>query len=394
MKTPQNSPENTAPAPLALRRRLLLKTATAWGLGSTALGAWAQGPRTPASGTRMVTVAQIADMSTSQIDVSKDFVIGARAAWADINSKGGLRGVPIQHLVLETDGTASALQGALHQLKTQPQCVALFGCVGHATASAAAALVQRELPDLPHVAPWMHHLDGDIGDNTFPIFASRREQISHALQSLANMGIDSVGVVYANAAEKAANQADIERLGRGMPLRLLQLPVVADLAQLAQTLDARSPRILVFLGGTPELMAFCQGVGQQAQQRYIVAMADVNLQILQQSQLTRHAAVITTQVVPLVNAQAPVVRLYRQAMARLYDESPTPQSLAGFMAARYTFEALKSLDASPSRAALLAALRQRQALDLGGFQITANTQRRSGSYVTQSMLASDGRVVG
>ncbi len=394
MNTTQNFPPTVAQAPLALRRRLLLKTATAWGLGGASLGAWAQGPRSSTAGARVLTVAQIADMSTAQIDVSKDFVIGARAAWAEINAKGGIRGLPVQHLVLETDGTPASLQGAIQQLKTQPQCVALFGSVGHSVASATATLVQRELPDLPHLAPWIHHLDGDIGETTFPIFASRREQISHALKSLSNMGIDNIGVVYANAAEKASNQADIERLGRGTQMRLQQLPVHADLAQLAQTLDARSPRILVFLGGTPELMAFCQGVGQQAQQRYIVAMADVNLQTLQQSQPTRHAAVINTQVVPLVNAQTPVVRLYRQAMARLYDESPTPQSLAGFMAARYTFEALKALEATPSRTALLASLRQRQALDLGGFQVTANTQRRSGSYVTQSMLASDGRVVG
>lgn len=377
-----------------VRRRFLQSTA-ALGLGAALPLAWAQAPRAPGSnGARMVTVAQVADMSTGQIDMSKDFVIGARAAWADINAKGGVRGAAVQHLVLETDGSAASLNNAVAQLKPQTQCVALFGSVGHGAASAVGTLAQRELPDLPHIAPWLHQTDGAIGETTFPIFASRREQIGHALKSLSTMGIDSVGVVYANNGEKTSSQSDIERLGKELQMRLVQYPVSADMARLASGLDASSPRILVFMGGTPELLDFCQGVGKQAQQRYIVAMADVNLQTLQQSNLTRHAAVITTQVVPLVNTQLPVVRLYREAMSRLYDESPTPQSLAGFMAARYTFEALKALDGAPTRTALLAALRQRQALDLGGFQVTANAQRRSGTFVTQSMLASDGRVVG
>lgn len=376
-----------------MRRRTLLKAGCAGGLALAGIHAHAQGNH--ASGaTRVVTVAQIADMSTSQIDVSKDYVIGARAAWADINSKGGLRGTTVQHLVLEVDGSAAALRNAIAQIKALPQCVALSGTVGDATASAACTLATRELPDLPHIAPWLHHPDGDMGDTTFPIFAPRQLQITHALKSLSTMGISSIGVVYANPAEFKSNQATIAQLAQALQLRVTPLPVQADLALLAHSLDASSPRILVFLGGTPELLEFCQGVGKQAQQRYIVAMADVNLQTLQQSNLTRHAAVIATQVVPLVTAPLPVVRQYRDAMTRLYDESPTPQSLAGFMAARYTFEALKALDGTPTRAALLGALRTRPLIDLGGFAVTATAQRRSGSFVTQSMLAGNGRVIG
>ena len=38
---------------------------------------------------RSVLVAQIVDTSPTQQDVSKDFLIGSRAAWQDINLKGG-----------------------------------------------------------------------------------------------------------------------------------------------------------------------------------------------------------------------------------------------------------------------------------------------------------------
>jgi ABC-type branched-subunit amino acid transport system substrate-binding protein len=59
---------------------------------------------------RSITVGQIVDMSPSQQDVSKDFLVGCRAAWQDINSRGGIRGRSINHLALETDGSAQSLQ--------------------------------------------------------------------------------------------------------------------------------------------------------------------------------------------------------------------------------------------------------------------------------------------
>lgn len=377
------------------RRRALLQhgALSAAGLALGAGSVQAQGSKSASAG-RPITLAQIADMSAAQIDVSKDFLVGARAAWADINAKGGLRGQPVQHLVLEADGSRASLERAVDSLRATPQCVLAFGTVGHLAAAQSAELLHSALPDLAHVAPWLQTTDNNVAPTSFPIFAGRREQIQHALKSLTNMGIAQVGVVFASAAERTASLPGLERMGQSLGLQLVLLPQQTDLQRQGSSLDARSPRVLLFIGGTPELMALAQGIGKQAQQRYIVALADVNVQTLQQSGLSRHAAVIATQVVPLVNAQAPMVRLYRDTMARLYDEPPSPQSLAGFVAARYTFEVLRQIDGPIHRASALAALQQRKALDLGGFQVSAGAQQRSGTYVTQSMLASDGRFIG
>ena len=125
------------------------------------------------------------------------------------------------------------------------------------------------------------------------------------------------------------------------------------------------------------------------------AMADANLQTLAQlGTLTSTAPVVVTQTVPLVNAGLPVVRAYRDAMVRYYDEPPTPQSLAGFIGARYAITVLQGLDAAPTRQNVLAACQRRNPLDLGGFQVRFDGNKRSGHYVTQSMLSPDGRVVG
>ena len=103
---------------------------------------------------------------------------------------------------------------------------------------------------------------------------------------------------------------------------------------------------------------------------------------------------IATQVVPMVNSSLPLVKAYRQALGRLYDEPPTPLSLAGYVAARYTQEVLQGIDAPVTRQGALQAFSRRHAVNLGGFHIAPDARSQGAAYVTQSMIAADGRLVG
>jgi ABC-type branched-subunit amino acid transport system substrate-binding protein len=333
-------------------------------------------------------------MSTSQIDVSKDFLVGSRTAWQEINAKGGVLGTPIKHLVLEVDGSAASLRTAIESLKTEPHCIALFGTAGDRAASQLTTLVRREMPDLPHVAPWLQNPDAVAASNTFPIFASRQEQIAYAIKSLSVMGITQVGAVYGSAAEFAAYRGDLEQIARTLKLTIASYHTTGDLRDLAQTLTPESPRVLLFVGGTPEMVRFAQGVEKQAAQRYLIAMSDVNLQSIQQLGASRFTPMIATQVVPMVNSNLPVVRAYRSALGRLFDEPPTPLSLAGYLAARYTYEVLQGVDGTLTRSAALQAFTRKSPVDLGGFRITPDPKSQGTAFVTQSMVATDGRLVG
>ena len=159
-------------------------------------------------------------------------------------------------------------------------------------------------------------------------------------------------------------------------------------------MTSRTPAVLLFVGGTPELAEFTQGLEKQSRQRYIVALADVNLQTMLQMGAARNTPVIATQPVPMVNASLPIVRSYRETLARLFDEPPTPLSLAGFIAARYTYEVLHDVEGPLTRQSALAAFQRRSTLDVGGYRISFNPQRRSGTYVTQTMMTLDGRLIG
>ena len=340
------------------------------------------------------TVVQIADMSAGQTDVSRDFLTGSRAAWQEINAKGGVGGRTIAHQTLEVDGSLASVRNAIDTLRKQPQVIAVCGTVGGPAAALVADLLRRELPDMPHIAPWLQAPQEALGDNTFAVFASRQAQITHAVQSLAQVGIKEIGAVFATPADFSTYAADTQRVAQSLQVQLKTFPPVADLQQLASSLNNESPRILVFLGGTPELHQFAQGLGQRSGQRFIVAMSDVNLQTLLQLGLPRQAAVIATQVVPMVNSSLPVVRAYRESLTRYFDEPPTPQSLAGYISARFAYAALQRADAPLNRAGLMTALQRRSSVDLGGFRIQIDEKQRTGTYVTQSMISSDGKLVG
>jgi ABC-type branched-subunit amino acid transport system substrate-binding protein len=377
-----------APAHFTQRRRALL-LATAATLATPAV------PAQPgrAAG-KPVTVAQIFDTSAAQQDVSKDFLIGSRAAWHDINARGGVRGRPVTHLNLEVDGSAASIRAALDVVRDNASCVVLSGTAGDPVAGEVTNLLRQDNVAIAHAAPWLQNASIDVDDRTFPIFAARQEQIGHALKSLTVVGVQDVGAVYATPAEYRLYREDLERAASALMLRLQTFRADGDLDRMGRRLTPGTPAILLFVGGTPELVRFIQGLDRQQRQRYLVALADVNLQTMMQMGGARSTPVIATQAVPMVTASLPVVRAYRETMARLFDEPAAPLSLAGFIAARYTYEVLSDIKGPLTRQTVLAAFQRRGTLDVGGFRVSFDARRRSSGFVTQSMLTQDGRVVG
>jgi hypothetical protein len=298
----------------------------------------------------------------------------------------------VQHLVLEVDGSAASVRQAVQAALAEPACIALFGTVSDPVAAQVAALLKAEDIGLAHAAPWLQNASADADERTLAIFANRRQQIAHALKSLSVGGMQEVGAVFASPRDAQLYRPDVVGSAEALRLKLTTWTAQGDLAQLGQRLGPATPAVLLFIGGTPEAVQFTRGLDRQARQRYVIAMADVNLQNVQQMGGGRSTPVIATQAVPMVNAALPLVRRYRQVMGRLFDEPPVALSLAGFIAAQYTHDVLADMEGVPTRASVLAAFQRKLELDLGGFRISLD--RRGTGYVTQSMLTADGRVVG
>ena len=172
------------------------------------------------------------------------------------------------------------------------------------------------------------------------------------------------------------------------------MPVQPDLTLQAQQISNTNVPLVLFVGGTPELVQFTRGWGQGNMLRYIIALADVNLLTAQQMIGNRRVPVVGTQAVPVVSSAMPIVRRYRQALAKYYDEPPTALSLAGYISARYTAQVLLSVRGNLNRSAAYEAFLRRQSIDLEGFRVSYENGKLQNAFVTQSMLSADGRALG
>jgi ABC-type branched-subunit amino acid transport system substrate-binding protein len=343
---------------------------------------------------RPVTLAQIVDMSTTQQDISKDFLIGSRAAFQEINAQGGINGHKVMHWTIETDGSSQSLRAAWSQVRDNPNCVMLFGSTADPLVNQLNTVLRNEKSALAHVAPWLQSSSPENYAFTFPIFASRGDQITHALKSLSVAGLHNIGVVFASEIERTQNLRDVQNIAKALNLDLQEQVATSNLREAGQKLNTSSATVILFVGGTPELAQFTQGLEKLNQRRYIVALADVNLQTLQQMGSAKTLPIIVTQAVPVVSSALPIAREYRQALAKLFDEPPTPLSLAGYIAARYTIDVLQNINGPLSRTSVLDAFNKRQVTDVGGFRVAFDSNKRSSAYVTQSMLSANGRVIG
>ena len=346
---------------------------------------------------RPLVVAQIVDLSLNQQDVSRDFLVGSRSAWQDLNARGGVRGRTVQHITLETNGTPASLKTAWQAAHKQSGCVALSGCVGN---TAAAALVtMQSSADTPSamalIAPWLHNAVSDTeAETVFEVFPDHQTQIAHAIKTHASLGVKQIGVVFASAQVQQQSRSYVLQVAQSLGLEAQILPHSSPPTPAAG--PPTTPTIILFVGGTPELHAFVSKlVAPPGRQCFVVALADVNLQVLAQMGGTpKGISIIATQAVPLISSSLPVVRAYRDALGRFFDESPSPQGLAGFIAARYTAEVLSGITGPITRATVLSALQRRADVNMGGYVVAYRGKKRSNAYVTQSMLTQDGRIIG
>ncbi len=377
---------------MKIQRRQCLKTGLLAGVSMSTFSVWAQNAAS-LSTTGGLMVGQIADVSNAYQDISKDFIIGSRAAWQEINAAGGIRGQRIRHQVIEMDGSAAELDKAWKQLRDDESCLATFGSCADAMASQVTVRNSAERNELAHAAPWLQNAAIDINRGTFPIFSNREHQIQHALRSMSNVGIGSLSVVYQSERDRAINTQDISRIASNLKLGLRQWPVEADLVAQSRRISATQVPLVLFVGGTPELVQFMQGWNRSGGIRYIVALADVNLQTALQMSGGKHVPVIGTQAVPVVSSSVRIAQRFRVALAKYFDEPPTALSLAGYISARYTAQVMQSAK-TLTRASIYDAFVRRGSMDLEGFRIEVENGRLQSAFVTQSMMSLDGRVIG
>ena len=339
-------------------------------------------------------VTQLLDMSADQQQLSRDYATGLRLAFAELAG----RGVPAPQVQsIETDGSPAAVRQALQAVRADGRQVALVGTAGEALALASVSEAAQQQLDMAHVAPWLADSRFDADPRLFALFASREEQIRVVLRGLSVAGVSELGVIYPPGPRVAALQAGMAAVAERLKLRTRNLVLQAGkpLAQQAGALPANAPYFLLFMGGAIELALFTQGLGLGAARHSLLCLSDVDTNTFTQLSPGQGVSVIFTDVVPNPRtSKLAVVRAYRDALQRLFDEPPSTVSLAGYLAGRYAATVIAAAGPGASRARVLAEFQRRRPLDVDGWPLDFDAQGRGSRFVTQTLLNTRGEFVG
>lgn len=350
---------------------------------------------------KTLTIGCSAALSGSLSGHGNGVKIGAEAAIAQINAKGGVQG---RHLALQIadDGyVPQRTEANVKKMIGDGSVFALMSCLG--TANNAAIMPMIDASSLPYLAPLTgaSSLRKVGARNVFHVRASYTDETQRLVQKLVEMGIKDLGIVYLDN--------DFGKEVRATASSVLQVQGLKYSAEAALALDGSNLRDVVnqVMAGKPA--AVLLGVAGSLSVELIAALKKVSPLMplaglsttLSGQELKTLGALGSGMALTMVfpdpyRAKIQVVRDYQSAMRAGGRDDFSQNSLESYINTRVLAEALERAGRDVTRAKLRTALMSVQKFDLGGFSVDySNVAPFVGSrYVDLGVLGAAGRFIG
>jgi ABC-type branched-subunit amino acid transport system substrate-binding protein len=340
-------------------------------------------------------LAQLVDTSSTQQELSRDYTTGLQLAWTESRGRRGA-GNDVSIIRVETDGSDTSIAAAFERIWADRSIVGMLGSIGDRVAVSACERARNGGTPMAHIAPWMADSKHDNDDGVLCLFPSRSAQLRKALLALQGMGVAEVQAVFASESDLNLLRGEIESATSVMTMRLSLIAPRAneDIRALGARLNT-TKGVVIYTGSSPELALLTQAMSSRGDRRFVVGLADSDYNVVRSLGVGVGIPLVLTQVVP--NPQTSKldgVRTYRALLKELFDEPPSPLSLAGYFAGQYAARLLRGTTGALSRESLLAEARRRPSHDLGGFRIDFQGGTRGSVFVDQVLVRGDGRLVG
>lgn len=347
-------------------------------------------------------IGQTVALSGALAEYGRSVTQGARVYFETVNSAGGINRRKIILQTLDDGGDASRATANTARLAGQEQALAVFGGIegGPCIASLKVA-VENRIP-LVGCMSGSSELREPVRRYVFPVRASHDSEFKHIVRMARTYGYKRVGFLRSDSENGRHHLADVREMMAERKMELaadLVIPsgkgpaTAAELARniIEQRLD------LVFNHGSYALYAEVIRETRRLGGSKVNFMA-VNSGVAEIIKALGPQAqgLVFTQVVPFPwNPVIPVVREYREAMARIAPTEPISfSSLEGFISAKLLVEGIKRINGEPSRERLADAMERMGRIDLGEYPVSYTAADHAGSgFVDTVMATSDGRFV-
>ncbi len=140
-----------------------------------------------------LTVLQVLDLSGPQRDTGNEFLTGARVYFDYINTRGGIQGRKISHVVADDQGLPANTLALTRQWVAQAKPVALFGYLGADNVDAVMSDRQLRTNGLAMVGPYSG-LRRAEWPNLFAVRAGFDDEIRRILKMTTQLGMSRIGL--------------------------------------------------------------------------------------------------------------------------------------------------------------------------------------------------------
>ena len=326
--------------------------------------------------------------------------LGIDVAFKEANAAGGVHGRQLTLRSLDDAYEPEAAIANTRRLIQEDRVFALIGAVGTPT-SRAAVPVSREA-EVPYIAPFTGaaFLREGAWPNVVNLRASYGQETEEMVARLiADRRITRIAVIYQDDSfGRAGYSGAVAALARRnmSPVAVGVYPRNTTAVKTA-VLDVRrsEPEAIIVVGAYGPVAALIAWARRLRLDPVFMTISFVGSNALAQELGPAGAGVFVTQVVPFPrSSELPVVTEYARALAAHAPAAePGFVSLEGYLAGRMVIDALQRCGRDLDRERFLAAMRDVEAIDLGGFELRFGDDNQGSDSVFITMIGADGRYV-
>lgn len=335
-------------------------------------------------------------LSGPQAENGVSQLAGMRVFWAGVNEKGGVFGKNIEIKALDDayDGKKSKVNAETLADET----FILIGATGTGSAMAILPVLEaKKIPMVGALTGMVPRLRDGSSKLMFNVRASYADEADFIASMLKSFGQTSMmllvedgpfGKIGIDEFTKAAAKAGItiEKDGVFKAVKGTDAEIVAGIAKKGNSI----PLVMVLAGSAPKLLKDMKAAGVKNQKYAVSPIGSLHETVGKDAD-----GVMITQVVPPIgDLSIPIVREYREAVAK-YDtkNKPSAAGLEGFLTAKITLAGLLAAGATPTRDGFAKAMEAMQSKDYGGQGVIYNAKLRNGSNFIDIVMVSNKKLI-
>jgi branched-chain amino acid transport system substrate-binding protein len=376
-------------------RRNMIVTATAAGLGWTvSRPAWSQAK----PGARKIVLGQSVPLTGAADQIGLAYAAGAKLYVDAFNGRKNGPGYTLELRQLD-DGYDPAKAAANAKKLLADGADVLFGFVGTASSDAGAEVAGKD--GALFFAPFAAS-DGlrDVAHaNVFHVRPSMADEAFKMVRHCATLGQDRIAVL---AEDDAMGRAGLTAVKQA--LAELKLPALAASAFVPVNSDKVDAAVAALVKAQPQAIiqvslfnstaAFIRKMRKAGYAGSFLNFSVVGIDPLFTALGKDIVGVVVSQVVPSPRSSAtPIVKEYLAAIDNS-DQTPSYESLEGFIAAKTLVEAVRRAGKSTDKAGLQKAMTSMTDYDVGGFRINLRSGVRDlARSIDLVTITADGKIV-